>query len=63
MIAFIFLPYLPPPGRQHFRGKFFRCPIHSKSAPRNRCPPPPTFLSFLRPCVIGTCLSSCCTIL
>ena len=41
-----FLPYLfslpyPLPRRQHFCEKFFRCPFHSKSAPRNRCPPPP----------------------
>jgi hypothetical protein len=39
----ISFPSLPPPfpRRQHFREKFFRCPFHSKSAPRNRCPPPP----------------------
>jgi hypothetical protein len=37
MIAFI--PSLPLPPRQHFCENFFRCPFHSKSAPRNRCPP------------------------
>ena len=31
-------PPLPPPRRQHFQGKFFRCPFLSKSAPRNRPP-------------------------
>ena len=31
------------PRRQHFREKRFRCPFHSKSAPRNRCPPPQLF--------------------
>jgi hypothetical protein len=33
-------PPLPPfPRRQHFREEFFRCPFHSKIAPRNRCLP------------------------
>ena len=37
--------YPPPPfpSRQYIRGKFFSCPFHSKSAPRNRCPPPQLF--------------------
>jgi hypothetical protein len=39
-------PHLPP-RRQHFQGKFFRCPFLSKSAPRNR--PPPNFLMLPAP--------------
>ena len=49
LIMIAFIPSLPLPPRQHFCENFFRCPFHSKSAPRNRCPPP-TFLCFLRPC-------------
>jgi hypothetical protein len=33
----------PPPRCQHFRGEIFRYPFHSKSAPRNRLPPPESF--------------------
>ena len=40
-IYFSFPPPPPLPRHQHFRGKFFRCPFHSKGAPRNLCPPPP----------------------
>ena len=43
-------PSPPPHRRQHFREKFFRCPFHSKSAPRNRGPP--TVWCFLRPCLL-----------
>jgi hypothetical protein len=35
--------YCPPPQEKHFR-----CPFHSKSAPRNRGPP--IFCCFLLPC-------------
>ena len=51
----IHFPPPPPsfPCRQHFQEKCFRCPFHSKSAPRN-CPsppPPPTnFLMLPTPC-------------
>jgi hypothetical protein len=38
-----------PPRRQHFREKFFRCPFHSKSAPRNRAPIPPIFYASYAP--------------
>ena len=38
----IYFSYPTLPCRQHFRGKFFRCPFHTKSAL-------PTFLCFLRP--------------
>jgi hypothetical protein len=45
MIAFGFPSLYPPPRRQHFREKIFRCPFHSKRAP------PLTFWCFLRPCM------------
>jgi hypothetical protein len=32
-------PNHAPPRRQHFPEKILRCPFHSKSAPRNQCPP------------------------
>jgi hypothetical protein len=35
----IYFSFPPPPPRQHFHEKVFRCPFHSKSATRNRCPP------------------------
>jgi hypothetical protein len=40
MIAIIFRP--PPPPSLTFPEKLFRCPFHSKSAPRNR-PTPQSF--------------------
>ena len=44
--------FLPYPRRQHFREtKFFRCPFHSKSAPRNGAPPPPNFLMLPTPLI------------
>jgi hypothetical protein len=48
MIAFIFPSLSPSPT---FPLKCFRCPFLSKSAHRNRWPPPPTFLCFPRPCI------------
>ena len=39
----------PPPSVANIsRKNVFRCPFHSKSAPRNH-PPPPIFWCFLRP--------------